>query len=71
MFSLLHSKGYESFEKHFYAVIIKVATIKKNYFPGITNKHFSLSAKMNGTQSSKSMKNALHILWYTKRYLSG
>ena len=33
------------------------------------NQRFSLSAKMNGT--GKSMKNALHILRYAKRHLSG
>ena len=30
------------------------------------NRHFSLSAKMNGTQTGKSMKNALYVLQYAK-----
>ena len=39
------------------------------------NRHFSLSAKMNGTQRRplvrKSMKNSLYILRYAKRHLLG
>ena len=34
------------------------------------NLHFSLLAKMNGTQS-RTLKNALHVLQYAKRHLSG
>ena len=39
-----------------------------------SNRHLSLSAKMNRTEkedTGKSMKNALHVLRYAKRHLSG
>ena len=38
------------------------------------NQHFLLSAEMNGDtkeDTAKSIKNALHILQYAKRYVSG
>jgi len=59
--------------------IIKVTTMKNQMIFILKgthhvlppNQHVSLSAKMNDTLVSKSMKNALYVLWYAKRHILG
>ena len=58
---------------------IKIATIKirtvsimkRNHHMLLPNQHFSLSAKMNGTQRRTLQKDALYVLRYVKRHLLG
>jgi len=51
---------------------IKVATVKITDEMETIPQNLHFIAKMNGTQmegTGKSMKNALHVQWYGKRYL--